>query len=155
MQVAQQNDFADRMIYYASFPVRNYAGRGAKTLEEFKLHYKLPMIYVIGILDFVLTNVAPNDNIINEYSFRNNANGIQLSDSVHLVTVELPKFKKNYNELESDMDCLLYLFKHLGSMKEIPETLRHRKLEKLFKEAEFVAMKMTEQEKYLRQLMWE
>ena len=53
--------------------------------------------------------------------------GIMLTDSLHYVTIELPQFNKKLNELDSTLDRLLYLFRYLGTMEEIPNELIGKK----------------------------
>lgn len=148
MQFLRQADFADRMIYYSGFTARNRVG-------EFPgLHYRLPQIYVIGILNFIMPGLE-NNRVINHYAVCNRKDGTMLSDSMNYVTVELPKFTKGIDALKTKLDRLLYLMRHLEYMKCIPDKLCGKNLDKLFSVAKFAAMDAQTQEKYLAQIMWE
>ena len=142
MQVCSQSDFNDRMVHYSSYSIRNYVGKGAqmeidkelkegliskeeaekKKLSQSFIRYKLPPIYIIGILNFELPGVEPSDSIIRSFSIREDANGtVQFTGSVHYITVELPKFGKSLSQLESRLDYMLYAIKKMGAMTGIPK----------------------------------
>ena len=136
MQVRKQNDFGDRMVFYSSFPVRNFVGKLDSGLE-----YAFTPIYVIGILDFIMSDVMPNDRFMNSYSIRNDfQHEILLSDHLHFITIELPKFQKSLEELENSTDELAFIFNNIGKMNEIPPILRNKGFEKMFEMSKFAAM---------------
>lgn len=176
MQVCPQNDFNDRMVFYSSFPIRNRVGVGAmqetdqelkegliteeearkKKLSQSVTRYKLPHIYVIGILNFELSGVLPSKRIIRHFSIREDEDSMtQLTDSVHYVTVELPKFKKSISELVNRQDYMLYALKELCEMNEMPEEFVGKGFDKLFEVCRFASMKEDAQMKYVRQVMAE
>ena len=70
-----------------------------------------------------------------------------------IVFLELPDFKKQANELETDYERWLYVLKHLANLKEMPETLKRNKIfKKLFMEAEIANMTQEELDKYDKSL---
>ena len=158
MQVCPHDDFNDRMVFYSSFPIRNLVGQGA-SLNENKsnlLRYKLPPIYTIGILDFELQGVCKNNEVIRHFSIREDEdNNTQFTDSVHYITVELPKFRKKVSELISFQDFVLYAIKNMGKMKVIPKEFSGKGLDKFFETCMFAHMNEDIQMKYVRQMMAE
>ena len=149
MQCAKQSDFNNRMVYYSSYTLRNTLKRGEEGFEY-------PELYVIGILDFMLPGVRENPEVVNHYSLRNDRDdGILLTDTLHYVTIELPKFNKQISELDGPLDNMLYLFCNLGKMKEIPAYFKDKNLDKLFETTMFANMTPELQDRYFREFMYE
>ena len=158
MQVCPQPDFNDRMVFYSSFPIRNHVGQGglSKNGQRQYGRYKLPPIYTIGILDFELKNINKSDRVIRHFSIREDEDEkTQFTDSVHYITVELPKFKKMLSELSTTQDYILYLIQNSGHMKEIPKEIKGKGFDKLLETCMFANMNEDMQMKYVRQMMAE
>ena len=137
------------MVYYSSYTLRNSLTRGEDGFEY-------PELYVIGILDFMLPGVKENPEVVNHYSVRNDRDdGILLTDTLHYVTIELPKFNKQISELDGQLDNLLYLFRHLGEMNEVPTYFKDKNLDKLFETSMFANMTQEQQDRYFREFMYE
>ena len=150
MQIKEQEDFSDRLIFYSSFPIINRLQRGDNG------SYRLTPLYVIGITDFIIPGIPANDDMINHYSIRNvKDNGIAFSDSVHYVTVELPKLTKTLQEVKDTPEWILYTIEHLGAMKQMPKEYSDSYLEKIFRLSIFAAMDELTQEDYLARFMFE
>ena len=150
MQIREQEDFNDRMVFYSSFPIINRLQRGDND------SYKLTPLYVIGITDFIIPGIPANDDLINHYSIRNvRDNGIALTDSVNYVTVELPKLTKTLPEVKDTAEWILYTIKHIGAMKTMPKEYRGSYLEKFFELSKFAFMDELTQEEYLARFMFE
>ena len=149
MQCAKQSDFNNRMVYYSSYTLRNTLKRGEEGFEY-------PELYVIGILDFLLPGVKENPEVVNHYSLRNDRDdGILLTDTLHYVTIELPKFNNQISVLDGPLDNMLYLFCNLGKMKEIPAYFKNKNLDKLFETTMFANMTQELQDRYFREFMYE
>lgn len=150
MQMGKQEDFADRMVFYSTFPIRNQVLRGGRT-------YKLKDVYVIALLNFILPGVPENDRVINHYSIRNEADSsIRLTRSVNYVTVELPKVKTDPASLTSGTNRLLYAIRDMGSFKTIPsEILCDERLQSIIKKSIFADMLSQYQLDYIAQVMSE
>ena len=150
MQVKSQDDFGDRMVFYSSFPIINRLQRGDGS------SYHLTPLYVIGITDFIIPGIPTNGDLINHYAIRNvKDSGIALTDSLHYVTVELPKLTKSLSEVKGTAEWILYTIKHLGAMKQMPGEYRDSDLEKIFELSKFAAMDELTQEEYLARFMFE
>ena len=154
MQVCPQMDFNDRMVFYSSFPIRNRVGKGSNEKYSSQTRYKLPPIYMIGILDFELSGIGQNDKTIRHFSIReDDGDNEQFTDSIHFVTVELPKFQKSCSELYSKQDYMLYAIKNTGQMKERPQEFMGKGFDKLFEVCSFASMTEEMQMKYVRKVM--
>lgn len=75
--------------------------------------------------------------------------------SLSYVTVELPKFTKRLEELESVADKIFYSLIHIAEMEERPSSFSEEVLVKLFEIAKFASMTTQEQYLYIRTLMAE
>ena len=155
MQVCPQADFNDRMVFYSSFPIRNHAGNGVliKDGKQQPSIYKLPPIYTIGILNFELEGVPKSGRVIRNFSIREDEDGNgQFTDSVHYITVELPKFRKTLNKLTTPQDFMLYLLKHSREMREIPKEFVGKGFDKLLETCKFANMTEIEQREYISRM---
>ena len=149
MQFGEREEFSHRMVYYASRAVSNSVRKGTDD-------YTLPEIYVIGIANYILPEVAPNGNIINKYALINRADGkTLLNNTLNFVTVELPKFIKDEENLNDWTDIMIYLIKNMGLLKARPEKLADKNLDKLFERSMFANMETEAQRRYLDEMMWE
>ncbi|MBP5558422.1 MAG: Rpn family recombination-promoting nuclease/putative transposase, partial [Bacteroidales bacterium] len=149
MQYKHQDDFNDRMLFYSTFPIQNSLNIGEGT-------YRFKPTIVVGITDFILSEIKPNDRIINYYSTTNDADSeIHLSDNLHHVTVELPKLKKTISELSTPAELLFYAIRNIGTMDRMPEKYIGSGLEKLFEICKFAAMDEMTQAEYIHAFMAE
>ena len=149
MQFGERSEFSHRMVYYASRAVSKCVKKGTD-------EYTLPEIYVIGIANYILPEVTPNNNIINKYALINREDGYTiLNNTLNFVTVELPKFLKNEEELSDETDTMIYLIKNMGELKTRPKKLEDKNLDKLFEVSMFANMETEAQSRYLDEMMWE
>ena len=101
-------------------------------------------------MNFNMSDSVTTDNVINCFSIRNDGDiSRQLTDNVHFVTVELPKFRKSISSLESLSDRMIWLLRYMGSLKEVPEQFSDKSFEKLFDISNFAVMTYEEQIEYL------
>ena len=115
--------------------------------------YKLPPIYTIGILDFELEGVSKSNRIIRHFSIREDEDDQgPFTDSVHYITVELPKFKKAVSKLTTTQDFMLYLIKNSRELTEIPKEFFGKGFDKLLETCKFANMTEEEQMTYVRQM---
>lgn len=149
MQYRHQDDFNDRMLFYSTFPIQNSLNIGEGT-------YRFKPTIVVGITDFILSEIKPNDRIINYYSTTNDVDSeIHLSDNLHHVTVELPKLKKKISELSTPAELLFYAIRNIGTMDRMPKKYIGSGLEKLFEICKFAAMDEMTQAEYIHAFMAE
>ncbi len=147
MQYAQQKDFANRMMYYSGFPIRDSVRAGGNI-------YSFKPVYVIGILDFLMPGVEPNGRVVNRYSVRNDMHPHDmLFDDWHCITVELPKLGSDPAKLDA-LEKQLYVIKNSGSMAERPDEFKSKSFDKLFGVINFADMSEENQEMYESELRW-
>lgn len=143
MQLAEKKDFNDRLVYYSTYPIREQVRGGSR-------NYTLTPLYIIAIMDFIMDDTRTTGNVINSFCIRNDDDSNRLlTDNVHFVTVELPKFCKDVRNLETNTDRMIWLLRNMGSLKSVPEEFHGKDLEKLFDISNFTAMTYEEQMEYL------
>lgn len=137
IQKAKQNYFKDRSIYYSSFPIQEQAKKG-------DWDYKLDPVYTVGILDFEFDDHKSESQLLHIVELKNQRCEV-FYDKLKFIYIELPKFKKQEEELETQFDNWLYVFRHLSELQNRPQKLQDKIFEKLFEAAEIA--KFTPEEK--------
>ena len=69
-------------------------------------------------------------------------------DKLTFVYLEMPKFNKTENELESMFDKWLFVLRNLASLLERPKALQNRVFDRLFETAEIAKFTKTELSEY-------
>ncbi|MCL1934364.1 MAG: Rpn family recombination-promoting nuclease/putative transposase [Candidatus Azobacteroides sp.] len=131
MQKEKQPFFRDRSLYYASLPIQKQAPRGI-------WDFRLKAVYMVGILDFVLFDESEEDKeqVIECVQLVRERTKTLYSDRLRFVFIELPKFKKTEEELETRFDRWLFILKNLYKLKECPVSIRDDIFKELFQLAE-------------------
>lgn len=130
MQKAKQKYFKDRSIYYASFPIQEQGKRSGWDFE-------LKAVYTIGILDFVFDEDKDDANYYqHEVKLMDVTKKEVFYDKLTFIYLEMPKFKKNEDELETLFDKWMYLLKNITDLTDRPEALQERVFERAFRVAE-------------------
>jgi predicted transposase/invertase (TIGR01784 family) len=140
IQKAKQNYFKDRSIYYSSFPIQEQAKKG-------EWNYRLEPVYTVGILDFVFDDHKSDVELLHIVELKNQKCEV-FYDKLKFIYIELPKFKKSEEELESHFDKWLYVFKHLSDLQGRPKRLQDKIFERLFEAAEIAKFTPEEREAY-------
>ncbi len=130
LQKSKQRFFKDRTLYYASFPIQEQAKRA-------DWDYQLKAVYTVAILDFVF-----EEDKLHTGKFRYDVKLTDIQtckvfyDKFTFIYLEMPKFDKKADELETRFDKWLYVLKNLNRLDGVPERLRERIFERLFEVAE-------------------
>ncbi|HHM21154.1 MAG TPA: Rpn family recombination-promoting nuclease/putative transposase [Bacteroidetes bacterium] len=140
LQKAKQNFFKDRSIYYASFPIQEQAQKG-------EWDYRLEPVYTVGILDFIFDDHREEEQLLHYVQLKNQDCEV-FYDKLTFIYIELPKFKKTEEELETHFDKWLYVFRHLSRLQDRPAALQERIFAKLFEAAEIAKFSPVEREAY-------
>lgn len=130
LQKSKQNFFKDRALYYATFPIREQAERG-------DWNFELKAVYTVAILDFVFDE---DKNDSGKYRYDVKLSDIETNrvfyDKLTFIYLEMPKFTKKLDELETRFDNWLYVIRNLNRLDKIPDKLREKVFEQLFEAAE-------------------
>ncbi|MEM6263304.1 MAG: Rpn family recombination-promoting nuclease/putative transposase [Bacteroidota bacterium] len=140
MQKAKQNFFKDRSVFYASFPIQDQA---KQTVWKFKLE----PVYSIGILDFIFDDHRNEQELLHVVELKDQKCQV-FYEKLNFIYIELPKFDKTEEELETHFDKWLYVFTHLAKLQERPRKLQERVFKKLFEVAEIAKFTPEERKAY-------
>lgn len=142
MQNVYQQFFKDRSIYYSTFPIREQAQRG-------DWNFRLEAVYTIGILNFVFDeDKASAECVHHEVKLMDTTTRKVFFDKLTFIYLELPKFTKTENELETSFDKWIYVLKNLSRLLERPAALQERIFTRLFEAAEIARFTPKQQQAY-------
>lgn len=144
MQRGEQQFFKDRSVYYATFPIREQSQRG-------KWDYELKAVYIIGILNFTF-NDTDGDYFHHEVKLVDLYTHKVFYDRLTFIYLEMPKFNKKEDELESMFDKWLFVLRNLSSLFERPRALQNRVFDRLFEAAEIAKFNPKELGEYWESL---
>ncbi len=146
IQKAKQNYFKDRSVFYASFPIQEQAFIG-------EWDFKLSPVYSIGVLDFVFDDHKNESTIIHTVELKDQHCNV-FYKKLKFIYIELPKFNKTIEELESHQDKWLYLFRHLPELEDQPQPFQDPIFLQLFDIAEIANFSRNEQTVYQNSLKY-
>lgn len=129
LQKVKQKYFKDRSLYYASFAIQEQGQKG-------EWDYKIDPVYTISILDFVFDEHEASPNLRHDVRFVDMATQRIFFDKVHFIYLEMPRFEKTLDELETRFDKWLYVLRNLPFLERIPDKLREGLFMRLFEVAE-------------------
>jgi predicted transposase/invertase (TIGR01784 family) len=142
MQKARLNFFKDRSVYYSSFPIRDQGQKG-------DWDYCLKSVYTIGVLNFVFNESKDDkDCYHSEVKLMDVKKKTVFYDKLTFIYLEMPKFNKGIDELETRFDKWMYVLKNLPRLQELPSQLQERIFEKIFRVAEIAKMDKQEIAEY-------
>ncbi len=140
MQKGEQQFFKDRSVYYATFPIREQAKRG-------EWNYELKAVYTIGILNFTFDSLDP-EYFHHEVKLVDMGTRKVFYDKLTFIYLEMPKFNKREDELETMFDKWLFVLRNLSSLLDRPRALQERVFDRLFEAAEIAKFTRTERSEY-------
>lgn len=130
LQKTKQNFFKDRTVYYSTFPIKEQAKRA-------DWNFELKAVYTIAILDFVFDE---DKNEPQKYRYDIKLSDIETKkvfyDKLTFIYLEMPKFNKTIDQLETRFDKWLFVLRNLNKLDRVPDKLREHIFEKLFETAE-------------------
>ena len=126
MQVAEVEGFDKRVLYYAS---KSYSAQ----IERGDQYENLNPTYFIGILDFEVTK---NPGYISRHKIVDIETNENYIKDIEFNFIELPKFTKKENELESIIDQWVYFIKNAENLNVIPENLYDEGLKFAYEDAD-------------------
>ena len=142
MQKAGQRYFKDRSVYYSTTPIREQAQQG-------EWNFRLENVYTVGVLDFVFpNNEYPADEYYHVVKLMDVADKHVFYDKLTFVYLEMPKFNKTEDELETMFDKWMYALRNLSRLLDRPKALQDRIFEKFFNQAEIAQYNEEERREY-------
>ena len=146
MQKSKQAFFKDRALYYSTFPISEQAPAN-------DWNFELKAVYTIAILNFEFDE---DKNDREKYRYDVMLSDIETHkvfyDKLTFIYLEMPKFTKTVDELETRFEKWMYVIKNLSRLDNIPDKLREKIFEKMFAAAEIAKLTHKEYENYVRSL---
>ena len=148
MQRGAQKHFFERALYYTSFPIMKQGKKAIAKEEEGAepWDFSLDGVFFLGILDF---EYEQDERTEHRYQLLETKTLKQMTDKLEFVFVEVAKFDKSEDELETDLDKWLYLLKNMSTLLERPAALRDRIFGRLFDVAEYARLDDEERKNYV------
>jgi len=143
LQKSKQKFFKDRTVYYSTFPIQEQSKIGSEW------DFELKKVYTIAILDFIFEEDKKDPE---KYRYDVKLTDIETNkifyDKLMFIYLEMPKFNKTDEELETRFDKWLFVLKNLHKLDRIPDDLRENIFEKLFETAEIAKFNKEEYQAY-------
>lgn len=140
MQVAEFDFFHKRILYYTSQSYVSQIDKG--------VHYdRLRPVYFIGILEF---EIGQNLNYFSRHKVLDVETKEQIIQDVEFNFIELPKFDKTIDQLETSIDQWTYFIKNAENLTVMPESVKDEGLREAYTEANQQNWTKKELEDYLR-----
>ena len=131
MQNAYQQFFKDRSLFYSTFPIREQAQKNSDW------NFRLEHVYVVALLNYDMREPAFDERDINhDVGLLDKKTHRVFNDKLTFKYVEINKFTKSEDELETLFDKWLYLLRNLSRLDKQPAALKEKVFSKLFEEAE-------------------
>ena len=146
IQKAKQNFFKDRSIYYATFPIQEQALKG-------EWDFELSAVYTVGVLDFIFDDHKTDPTFLHVVELKNQRCEV-FYKKLKFIYIELPKFNKSLDQLDSHFDKWMFLLRHLAELTDRPQSLQEGIFPELFAAAEIANFSPTEQETYINSLKY-
>lgn len=141
LQRARQRFFRDRCLWYSTFPIQEQAQRG-------DWDYCLAPVYTVAILDFLLdVGATPQADHIHVVQLKDQY-GEVFFDKYVQIYVELPRFRKTDDALETETDKWLYFLQNAGNLEARPAGLTGEMFDDIFEEAKVALLPPGERDKY-------
>ena len=155
MQKAPQEYFRDRALYYSTFPLQRQAPKG-------DWDFRLTPVYMVGILNFGLVHNVRDElrekvreMRVFRYELTETTLGERMTDNLAFVFLELERFGKSEDGLETMLDKWMYVLKNLSRLTERPAELQERIFRRLFEAARIAAFTREELDEYTNDMMTE
>ena len=143
MQNAYQEFFKDRSLFYFTFPIREQAVKGSDW--DFKLNH----VYTVALLNFDMKDEAFDADAMCHYvKLCDTTTHKVFYEKLDFIFVEISKFQKSEDELETFYDKWLYVLKNLSVLTNRPKALRDKVFDRLFEEAEIARFTPRELREY-------
>ena len=118
MQAAEEDNFFERCVYYAS-------GLYHLELSDGERYKGLRPVYVVSFLNYRLKHddesLWDTDHFISYWRFSEKRTGMVADQTISVIFVEMTLFTKTLEECVTEFDRLFYIFKNSDGFQRIPE----------------------------------
>lgn len=142
MQKFFQINYRERSLYYSTFAIQEQAIKNT-------WNFKLNAVFCISILDFIMTFGGQSDRkYLQKVKLTDGETGQVFNNKLNFIYIEIPKFDKKEEELETNFDKWLYLLRHLEFLERLPEGLQNKIFNKVMDIAALVNLDRKQRMEY-------
>ena len=143
MQNVYQQFFKDRSVFYSTFPIQEQAKVGAEW------DFNLKEVYTVGVLNFEFRDGEYSKECYHhEVKLMDTQTKKVFFDKLTYIYLEMPKFNKTEDQLETMFDKWLFVLRNLSRLFERPKALQEKVFTKLFEQAEIARFSPEERRGY-------
>ncbi len=155
MQKEEQVNFADRVLFYSTFPLQEQVEAEKKEERRKRrshdAQYCYAPVYVISFLNF--SRHTDTDQILFRYDLRERSSNELMTDRINFIFLEMKNFRKEDVQPEdSFVEKISFAFTHMGSLTERPAALMEEVFRRLFEACEVRSLPKEKQQKYQRNM---
>ncbi|HEY8930081.1 MAG TPA: Rpn family recombination-promoting nuclease/putative transposase [Mucilaginibacter sp.] len=144
VQRGRQGNFKERSLFYTSRLISGQAPKGKRS----EWGYNLTGVYLVALLEDFTLQIDDSPEYLHDVCLSNRNTGEIFYDKLGYTYIELLKFVKEEDKLETELDKWLYVLKNMSRMDKIPVYLRKPIFEKLFSIAEYTNLTKEERTMY-------
>ncbi|MBQ6062504.1 MAG: PD-(D/E)XK nuclease family transposase [Prevotella sp.] len=143
MQNVSQQYYKDRSVFYSTFPIQEQAKVGGDW------DFNLKEVYTVGILNFEFRDEDySKDCYHHEVKLMDTQTKKVFYDKLTMIYLEMPKFNKTEDQLETMFDKWLFVLRNLSRLFERPKALQEKIFTKLFEQVEIARFTLEERRGY-------
>lgn len=158
VQNAPQSSFQDRVLTYATYPIREQTSARLARIRDGegldRMDYSLKPVYVISLINFSLTHEsqeAMEEEYICRYELRNRHNAELMTPALNFVFVEMGRLKlkeTEANKCRTLLEKFIFSLKYIHLLKELPAGFTDPLLGELYRATEYASMSIETREFY-------
>ena len=119
MQKGKKDDFLYRSTYYTCRGVTDQVNIGTSGKGS---PYKFLPVTTVYICDFDIREL--DDKLTSVFMFRDIEGDRIINNGIRTAYIQLPRFKKGWDECENNFDKWIYILKNMYTFEEFPEMTR-------------------------------
>lgn len=150
IQRGYQKYFKERALYYTSKAITEGSPKGNRK----DWAYNLKEVYLIAFLENFSLTGSQQGSLLQDICLANRHTGEIFYDKFGFIFLQMLKFVKRPEELDTDLDKWVYALKHLAEFNEQPEYLRGPEFDQLFNLAKYANLSKEERDLYNRNLKY-
>ena len=149
MQGLQQDSYADRMLCYASFPLRMQLEQKLKDLQEGKvkpMDYSLLPVYLVSFVNFTIEHQDESilqDGLVSSYRICSPTTGEIMTEALYFAYLELGRLTVPFGKAEmcrTITEQLAYSMKYMSKLTECPKEFSDSLFPMLFEASAYANM---------------
>jgi len=153
MQKSEQVNFAERALFYSTFPIQEQveAENKGKRRRAHDKQFDYQPVYVVSFLNF---SIHEGEKVIYRYGLREQDSGESMTDRLKFIILEMGNYRREYiNASDSFAEKLSFALTHMGTLAGRPPGLIEEVFSRLFEACELERLTAGEQTEYKEDTM--